>query len=1026
MTTDSNYRTAVLQRVLNREIKQGEASRLLGLSDRQVRRLVRSVKISAPHAASPQRPAPDAPATEPAHAAATTGDIAVSGVSLRLAGCDTVTGFWRQLAAGAAPATGERQPSQREALTPESGLDWDFFGLSRRQAEALWPHARLLLEAVWHCAEAAAVRPSVLQRAVTALYVEAASAAARVDGLYLNRLSESISAVLGLRGICQTTDAAGGGFFGNLQQACNALVTDAAELAMVGCVDVPDETPTGAGSGPEAAATRRGAGAGAVLLQPLDRAMRERSPVLGIIRGCAAGSLWRPLRSPAAGVDAQREIIAAAYESAGITPRSVGYVEGAGFGVPADPVEFEALRRVFKDFSGAASRCVLGSVESNFGHLGTAAGIAGLAKILWLFEHPGPTEEPESPPAATYPCGGDVEFVAETAAGVVWPTAPAVPRRAALHGVRGGVGAHVVLEAFREPTTGSSGKGGGTADSLFLLSGRTKRGLAALLDEWRAFVRSDQFDTIELKQVCQSLMTGREQYRYRFGVRVTGKQALVRKLDATAAADPGVVHDAGFVADRATVFRIGRLAQISLKRVKRLCSTDALFRRSFSDCRTALKSIRSESPQLQPADASAAAFQRDRVLLEFSILYSLTKRFIDLGVIPDLVCGQRTGYVVALCVSGIVELKDAFRLLLRSSAVAGEVAESAPDTAVGNVAPVAPLRPQFPFFDNFAGEVLLPRPLNKDVVAPLRRPPAAVVRAVRRYRVFALALLARERAFRDELDQWEPVLRRCGIELYEALRDSSAPPNRPNAETRKRAALLLLTILSALRTLGFDYDCAGAETDVDALMRDLVELVNHGVIARHEIVDAVAADATGLADLLARIQLRLNVRHDLQSLSPAAVTTAAPAGPDLSSACLDRACAGCVASESHRRTVLFDIGTCGDRRDGTVVIDCDRPRALVEATLRTWELGYELSWEAAIGKTAARRVALPPYPFQRRKVQTKELSTMVRPLVQAPGTDAGRQFDFRIRTADGVYTMSGDLEDLQFEETTGETRNDEA
>ena len=39
------------------------------------------------------------------------------------------SGFWRQLAAGAAPATGERQPSQRDALTPESGLDWEFVGL---------------------------------------------------------------------------------------------------------------------------------------------------------------------------------------------------------------------------------------------------------------------------------------------------------------------------------------------------------------------------------------------------------------------------------------------------------------------------------------------------------------------------------------------------------------------------------------------------------------------------------------------------------------------------------------------------------------------------------------------------------------------------------------------------------------------------------------------------------------------------------------------------------------------------------
>ncbi len=47
-----------------------------------------------------------------------------------------------------------------------------------------------------------------------------------------------------------------------------------------------------------------------------------------------------------------------------------------------DPIEFKALNDIYSSYTKRKQFCAIGSVKGNIGHADTAAGIAGLIKVL--------------------------------------------------------------------------------------------------------------------------------------------------------------------------------------------------------------------------------------------------------------------------------------------------------------------------------------------------------------------------------------------------------------------------------------------------------------------------------------------------------------------------------------------------------------------------------------------------------------------------------------------------------------------
>ncbi|MFH8902660.1 amino acid adenylation domain-containing protein [Streptomyces coeruleorubidus] len=238
-----------------------------------------------------------------------------------------------------------------------------------------------------------------------------------------------------------------------------------------------------------------GEGVGAVLLRPLEDAIADGDRILGVIRGSAinAGGKTGGYTVPSAA--AQAEVIRAALHRAQADPATVGYVETHGTGTPlGDPIEIAGLVEAFGGRIDAAERAgrpavAVGSVKSNIGHLESAAGVAGLTKVLFQMRHR--TLAPSLNSARRNP-GIDFTTTPFEVQQTLQPWVPSedegdLPLRAVVSSFGGGgANACLVVEEYRTPPAEPVAP---DTDQLLVLSAKSEDRLRAYAADLAAFLR---------------------------------------------------------------------------------------------------------------------------------------------------------------------------------------------------------------------------------------------------------------------------------------------------------------------------------------------------------------------------------------------------------------------------------------------------------------------------------------------------------------------------------------------------------
>jgi acyl transferase domain-containing protein/3-hydroxymyristoyl/3-hydroxydecanoyl-(acyl carrier protein) dehydratase len=210
-----------------------------------------------------------------------------------------------------------------------------------------------------------------------------------------------------------------------------------------------------------------GEGSAIFVLKRLDDALKAGDRIYAVIAGVGlSNDVHGRLLAPS--TEGQLRAMRAAYEQAGWAPHDLDLIECHGTGtVVGDGVEFASLTQLWQGGAWAPGQCVIGSVKSNVGHTLTAAGSAGLLKVLLALQHE------TLPPTANFASPEPHLAYEESPFRVLETSRPwqrrsgATVRRAAVSAFGfGGINAHVLLEEWDSVSEPGRQRGTSAGSSL--------------------------------------------------------------------------------------------------------------------------------------------------------------------------------------------------------------------------------------------------------------------------------------------------------------------------------------------------------------------------------------------------------------------------------------------------------------------------------------------------------------------------------------------------------------------------------
>ena len=663
--------------------------------------------------------APRAPSSQPARAPEEEHAIAIIGVACRFPGAKSPQEFWALLE-GERDAIREVPPERwdhKDWYSPVPGtpgkmstrwggflegverFDAAFFSLSPREASSMDPQQRLLLEVAWEAWESAGLVPGTLAGSKTGVFVGISSndyarlqvQEGRSPDIYMGTGNASsiaanrLSYFFDLRGPSLAVDTACSSSLVSIHLACRSLRQGECELALAGGVNAllsPDLTVAFSQGRMMAADGRcktfdaaadgyvRSEGCGLLVLKRLSAALADGDPIWAVLRGSAVNQDGRTNGLTAPNGLAQQAVIRQALADAGVAAHQIDYVEAHGTGTRlGDPIEVEALKAVLLPGRSAQQTCWVGSVKTNIGHLESAAGVAGLIKVILSLENgriPRHLHLSELNPHLHLD-GAPLRFPTEAQP---WPARTGQPRRAGVSSFGfGGTNCHLIVESA-PPVPAPRVRAPEELERprhLLALSARTPSALRELVRAYQDWVK--QHPSVPLADLCFSANTGRTHFPHRVALATADGGELVRRLEEWRESSRGTVDSSepagGRKPGRIAFLFAGQGAQYP-GRARQLYETHPLVRRTLREC----DDIMREYFQVSLLGILYGE-KRDSRIHEtfytqttlFAVELALARLWRSWGVEPEAVLGHSIGEYVAACLAGGFTLEEGMRLV---------------------------------------------------------------------------------------------------------------------------------------------------------------------------------------------------------------------------------------------------------------------------------------------------------------------------------------------------------------------------
>jgi len=429
----------------------------------------------------------------------------------------------------------------------------------------------------------------------------------------------------------------------------------------------------------EATGTIAGSGVGVVLLKRLDDAITDNDPILGVIKGYATnndGSRKTGYTAPS--LIGQAECILAAQKMAGISADQVQYVECHGTGTNlGDPIEVQALKEAFQNNLSpqhtATHKTVLGAIKANIGHTDSAAGTAGLIKVVAMLQHdtiPGQVNYEQTNPELQLD-QTRFEIIKENRH---WPANANQPRLAGVSSFGiGGTNAHVVLGDYTGDSSNNNeipGPVSPEADEqqipqyIVPVSAKSRQSLENYKQALTACLTDHAGNKIfHIRDIAYTLQERREHFNFRTAYKVKDTDELLYKMSG----EPSFTQTSDGENKIVLMFP-GQGAQY-INMAKALYDNEPFFKNSVDQC---IGLANQHLPVdlfkvLYPRDTNAAyginEIEWTPVSL-FTIEYSLAKFLEQVGIRADAYIGHSFGEYVAATMAGVFSVADAIKILI--------------------------------------------------------------------------------------------------------------------------------------------------------------------------------------------------------------------------------------------------------------------------------------------------------------------------------------------------------------------------
>jgi len=640
--------------------------------------------------------------------------IAIIGMVGRFPGADNLDQLWSNLCNGVESISffkpEELGPGLDESLRTDPTyirargiiegaelFDAAFFGVRPLEAKVMDPQQRVFLELAYNALENAGYDPE-RYRGLIGVYAgigdnhyyttnlltrpDLMAMAGKLAVEYGNQkdyVALRTAYLLDLRGPAVSLNTACSTTLLAADQACRGLLDYECDLALAGGVDITIPQKSGfpymeggtfAKDGhcrpfdAEATGTMFCDGAGVVVLKRLTDAIADGDTIYAVWKGSAKNNNGaRPASFLAPSVDGQAEAISSAQARANVDVETIGYIEAHGTGTPiGDPIEVEALRKVFERKTQKKQFCYIGSIKGNIGHPTNAAGVAGLIKAAMVLHHEEiPATLHYRKPNPKIDFANSPFIVADRL--IPFPRRN-TPRRTAVSSFGfGGTNVHVVLEEAPLHQTDSKSR----PLQLVPLSARTP---SALESYGRIFAgHFEGANGCDFADAAFTLQTGRKQMAHRrFVVARDPEEA------ATLLQQPNPLFCGSKRCERRdppVVFLFGGQGTQYVNMGQNLYQGEPLFRAIVDNCCEILKPhLGRDLRELlypQSGDEETARISlRDTFYTQpslFVIQYALARFWQSLGIEPSMMAGHSIGEFVAATLADVWELEDALRVI---------------------------------------------------------------------------------------------------------------------------------------------------------------------------------------------------------------------------------------------------------------------------------------------------------------------------------------------------------------------------